>query len=165
MEQAAKNPLETASKSSHRMSGLDALLSRYPDARHLWQVAAAVAPAGFTLDGYLVDGRVVILQQFTDHRRGSWDLYAPASDSGRIDDTLDAIAQPAACRSKRCDYFTHYLAYGPAELTHEGYHAACIKNGEAQKRADEWFKAHPLAVKLPEGLDQLCRTWEARVRA
>lgn len=162
MEQAAKNPLETASKSSHRMSGLDALLNRYPDARGLWQVPEA---GGFTLDAFLIDGRVIILQQFTDHRRGSWDLYAPVSDSNRIDDTLDAIAQPAACRSKRCDYFQHYLAYGPAELTHEGYHAACVKNGEIQKRATAWFEAHPLATNLPEGLDKMCRDWEGRVRA
>lgn len=28
------------------------------------------------------------------------------------------------CFFKRCTYFDHYLAYGPAELTHEGYHAA-----------------------------------------
>lgn len=162
MEQAAKNPLETASKSSHRMSGLDALLNRYPDARGLWQVPEA---GGFTLDAFLIDGRVIILQQFTDHRRGSWDLYAPVSDSNRIDDTLDAIAQPAACRSKRCTYFQHYLAYGPAELTHEGYHAAEVKCAEVQKRATDWFNAHPLATNLPAALDHLCKTWEARVRA
>src|SRR5204863_9347917 len=37
------------------------------------------------------------------------------------------------CRAKKCDYYEHYLAYGPAELTHEGFHAACRSCDEVQK--------------------------------
>jgi len=29
-----------------------------------------------------------------------------------------------ACLRKRCDYFKIYQAYGPAEMTHVGYHSA-----------------------------------------
>ena len=38
------------------------------------------------------------------------------------------------CQHHKCHYFTEYLAKGPADLTHEGYHAAEKKNKEVQAR-------------------------------
>ena len=70
---------------------------------------------------------------------------------------------PAKCREKKCSYFTHYLAFGPPDLTHDGFHAAEVKCEEAQKRASEWYEAHEHKP-LPAALDQLCREWETRVR-
>jgi len=60
-----------------------------------------------------------------------------------------------ACRTKNCDYYRHYLAYGPAELTHIGFHSAevladihfsnCRYNGPA--------------------MCPICLKWESRLRA
>lgn len=59
------------------------------------------------------------------------------------------------CRTKRCDYFESYLAYGPAELTHEGYHAAI-------RRSEEHFKN---CTYNGPGLCSICTNWEKRLRA
>lgn len=68
------------------------------------------------------------------------------------------------CRTKRCDYYQHYLAYGPPELTHEGYHAATRKCIEAQKHLSDWYDQHPTG-QAPRHLMQFASDWEARVRA
>ncbi len=68
------------------------------------------------------------------------------------------------CRTKRCSYYQHYLAYGPKELEHEGYHAAERKCYEAQERVERWFKAHPRGLP-PDHLVKYAEKWEARVRA
>lgn len=73
------------------------------------------------------------------------------------------LAQRWECATKQCTYYQHYLAYGPAELTHIGYHAAerhCI---EAQKRSIAWYEAHPQGEN--PSLDRIAAAWEARVRA
>ena len=59
------------------------------------------------------------------------------------------------CRTKRCTYFAHYLAYGPAELTHEGYHSA-----------ERLCEAH-FANCHYDGPDlcRICTNWEQRLRA
>jgi len=67
------------------------------------------------------------------------------------------------CRTKQCLYFTDYLAYGPPELTHEGYHAAERKCEYWQKRDSEYLQAHPNAIDSP--FRQQCEVWEKRVRA
>jgi hypothetical protein len=59
------------------------------------------------------------------------------------------------CRTKRCDYFRHYLAYGPAELTHEGYHAA--EDLGARHFASCHYEG--------PGLCKTCSNWEMRLRA
>lgn len=69
------------------------------------------------------------------------------------------------CRTQRCGYFRHYLAYGPAELTHEGYHAAEDHCRRAQDRIDEWLEAHPSRGDIPAGLLRMAEAWEKRVRA
>jgi len=59
------------------------------------------------------------------------------------------------CRTEQCTYFRHYLAYGPAELTHKGYHAA-------EDLASKHFaNCHWQS----EGLCPTCSSWERRVRA
>lgn len=59
------------------------------------------------------------------------------------------------CRTKRCDYYRHYLAYGPAELTHIGYHSGCRLSAEHFGNC---------GYKGP-GLCRICSAWEQRLRA
>lgn len=59
------------------------------------------------------------------------------------------------CRTKACDYYRHYLAYGPAELTHIGYHSA-------ERLGSEHFKN--CRYNGPN-LCQTCVRWEQRLRA
>lgn len=73
---------------------------------------------------------------------------------------------PEECRKRQCSYFQHYLAYGPAELTHEGFHAAEKECEKVQQRAMAWMNDHRNDNKpFPESLDKLCRSWETRIRA
>lgn len=66
-----------------------------------------------------------------------------------------AVREWWECRTKRCAYYDHYLAYGPAELTHEGYHAA-------ERRA----LRHMLSCRAWErGECSTCLRWEERLRA
>jgi len=58
------------------------------------------------------------------------------------------------CRTKNCDYYRHYLAYGPADLTHIGYHSA-------ERLADSHFKS----CKYHGIVCDVCRRWEERLRA
>ena len=66
-----------------------------------------------------------------------------------------AIQQWWQCRTKRCDYYRHYLAYGPAELTHIGYHSA-------DRIASEHFKNCRTSH---ERECSICTSWEKRLRA
>ena len=74
------------------------------------------------------------------------------------------IIQRWQCATKQCDYYTHYLAYGPADLTHIGFHNATKKGLAAQQRVMDWYNAHPKG-QAPEGLMRIASNWEARVRA
>lgn len=81
-------------------------------------------------------------------------------------------SQSEECRAKTCGYFTHYLAYGPPGLVHEGYHAAEKKCADMQN-----FYVNHLNTcrKCSNGdmrdcyqekhLAKLAGEWEARVRA
>jgi hypothetical protein len=59
------------------------------------------------------------------------------------------------CRTKRCSYYDDYLAYGPADLTHEGFHSA-------ERKADLHFKNCKYSG--PD-LCPACSRWEKAVRA
>jgi hypothetical protein len=59
------------------------------------------------------------------------------------------------CRMKRCTYYGHYLAYGPAELTHIGYHSA-------ERIASAHFQN--CSYNGPN-LCSVCTKWEERLRA
>ncbi len=75
-----------------------------------------------------------------------------------------AIKQWWLCRNKQCSYYTHYLAYGPADLNHDGYHTAA-------KQCDYWQRRW--AVAEHEGaspailldIERRCEAWERRIRA
>lgn len=66
-----------------------------------------------------------------------------------------AIRQWWECRTKKCTYVQHYLAYGPAELTHDGFHAA------------ERLGSLHFANCRYDGPDlcKTCASWEKRLRA
>jgi len=57
--------------------------------------------------------------------------------------------------NKTCTYYDHYLVYGPAELTHIGFHGA-------ERKANAHFKNCTYAG---EGLCSVCSRWEERLRA
>lgn len=65
---------------------------------------------------------------------------------------------PAQCRQHACGYYTHYLAYGPADLTHEGYHAA-------EKLAIEHLSNCHWELGVGIAPCRTCLDWERRVRA
>ena len=64
------------------------------------------------------------------------------------------------CRTQQCDYYRHYLAYGPADLTHIGYHSAC-------RLSDEHFKncRYEGTGRDNDFICPTCRRWEERLRA
>jgi len=70
------------------------------------------------------------------------------------------------CRTKRCTYYKHYLAYGPADLTHEGFHSAEENCAIWQARQLAWMREHENDdATQPEELINQCEFWEKKVRA
>lgn len=61
-----------------------------------------------------------------------------------------------SCTKKKCDYYQVYQAYGPAELTHIGYHSA-------ERLAIEHFAGHSENPGSSKGC-QDCKTWAHRLR-
>lgn len=59
------------------------------------------------------------------------------------------------CRTKRCEYYRHYLAYGPAELTHIGYHSA-ERLSKAHFDSCQWSQDRACPA---------CSRWEKALRA
>jgi len=61
-----------------------------------------------------------------------------------------------ACTAHQCEFYLGYLAYGPADLSHEGYHSACLK-----------FRQHTDSCNHDWGTGgcPTCLRWEERVRA
>jgi hypothetical protein len=70
-------------------------------------------------------------------------------------DTPPGEHLPEACRRRACAYFQGYLAYGPPELTHDGYHAA-ERLAEAHIGACNWD--------WRRGGCPTCADWERRLR-
>ncbi len=70
-------------------------------------------------------------------------------------DTPPGEHLPEACRRRACTYFQGYLAYGPPELTHDGYHAA-ERMAEAHIGACTWD--------WRRGGCPTCAGWERRLR-
>lgn len=62
---------------------------------------------------------------------------------------------PEACRRRACTYFQAYVAFGPPELTHDGYHAD-ERLAEAHVRACTWD--------WRRGGCPTCADWERRLR-
>lgn len=61
-----------------------------------------------------------------------------------------------ACKRKQCDYYQIYQAYGPADLTHVGYHAG-------ERLAIEHFVSHSENAGSSRGCE-VCKTWAERLR-
>jgi len=92
-----------------------------------------------------------------------------------IRDSIDKLAQELrnlnpdghlsdVCRRKGCSYYKHYLAMGPPDLTHDGFHAAeeiCVKNQEQITRYVELNPDKPIPAELMDRADE----GERRVRA
>ena len=78
---------------------------------------------------------------------------------------------PEECRARTCTYVTHYLAQGPKELEHEGFHAAEERCMVAQKAAGDHFTIHAecgvsgQVCSSMQSLERLALRWEERVRA
>ena len=75
------------------------------------------------------------------------------------------------CRTKRCSYYTHYLAYeeaGEPNLSHDAYHSAEAKCLQVQEWAEKWDEEHkctstPCRHRNP--FESATAFWEKRVRA
>lgn len=80
------------------------------------------------------------------------------------DDVLRIINELDECGRQECDYFKHYLAYGPSELSHEEFHAAVAKCAYWQEKAQKWYDDHE-TDDLPKYIEQQCRLWEKKIRA
>lgn len=100
-------------------------------------------------------------------------LFAIAERLERIAELMEVTQpsnEPEGCQDRTCGYYSHYLAYGSAELTHEGYHAAeqlCLNH---QERVSEHLARCQLCnegLKCPthESLSKVANEWELRVRA
>jgi len=77
-----------------RKPGSQILTERFPNAIELWAVVVkrpGTAIVEFAVTAYSINGHVVILQEFTDQRAGSWDVYVQASESAEIEATLAAV--------------------------------------------------------------------------
>jgi len=60
------------------------------------------------------------------------------------------------CKKKQCDYYQIYQAYGPADLTHVGYHAG-------ERLALEHFVSHSEEPGSSLGCE-VCKSWGERLR-
>jgi hypothetical protein len=90
--------------------------------------------------------------------------FLTLNDPKALEQARDALARYDECAEQACSYYQHYLAYGPPDLTHEGFHAAEKVCESWQKRASDWLDRHPTGM-LPKGLEEACARAEMRVRA
>lgn len=72
---------------------------------------------------------------------------------------------PEECRRHECSYYTHYLAYGGPDLTHEGYHQAEKNCERAQKQVEDWYAGHDYNRRLECPFEKQAAYWERAVRA
>lgn len=76
----------------------------------------------------------------------------------------------AECEARTCTYHRQYLTRGPADLSHEGYHAAEDEAAAAHKRWDEHFNHCPTCAvgmncATMDLLDRQAAMRERRIRA
>ena len=95
------------------------------------------------------------------------DVEEVAHERGKVrayEEVLELLTKLSPCEREECDYFKHYLALGPADLTHGGYHMAAAACERFQLKAEKWYDEHPTG-NLPQFIERGCRFWEAKVRA
>lgn len=88
------------------------------------------------------------------------ELAAQLAENNVLLKVAHSIPDDPACRERKCDYYTHYLAYGPADLTHDGYHAAVTLAEEHHKNC---HICQPGSTST-----KVCNSaakWEERIRA
>ena len=65
------------------------------------------------------------------------------------------------CERQECDYYTHYLRYGPAAMSHAAYHKAVqeclIWQRRAEKELDETSKICESTIHMVTRLEQEVR--------
>jgi hypothetical protein len=65
------------------------------------------------------------------------------------------------CQKEECDYYTHYLRYGPAAMSHAAYHKAVqeclIWQRRAQDELDEARKISESVIRMVTKLEQEVR--------
>jgi len=77
-----------------RPKGSSVMNDAFPLNRPLWQLVAERKNGfsnPFLLTALQINGRVVLLQEFGGAHEGSWDVFVPATDSGKITDTVAAV--------------------------------------------------------------------------
>ncbi len=129
-----------------------------------------------TVEEYLAAARVAIsrgssLVLFPEGRQTPETRLDHAFEALRaLADALEALAGtmaelPEECRQRTCDYFTFYLAQGPKELEHEGFHAATQQYLELAKEETAHLNEHDGGARLSGTRPQdcaACRGYERR---
>jgi hypothetical protein len=71
------------------------------------------------------------------------------------------------CRRHRCEYYSCYLAYGPADMPHETYHMECERASRhfdncryGERQGNTWVTRDGKLTICP-----VCRSFEERLRA
>jgi hypothetical protein len=86
------------------------------------------------------------------------ELTAAVKELVSIARQLVGPEMPEECQTHTCTYYTHYLAYGPADLTHEGFH-------QAERMGDEHIRNCTRTHNAPHAVCPICTRWEVRLRA
>lgn len=100
--------------------------------------------------GYATQDNRAVVEVLTE-------IAAQLAEANEIQRALHPeLTMPAPCQQRKCDYFTDYLAHGPADLTHEGFH-------EASTQAAAHMKACSRIERT--GTCTTCSNWERTLRA
>jgi hypothetical protein len=119
----------------------------FTDIRHVWVQSDAIShwepirsPEGHA------PGSVIWLRD-----GGNIFVYVDPDELARLIDPENACPEPA-----HCSYTNHYLVYGPADLTHGGWHAA-------ERLGRQHFAECRKSTET--GICGTCSEWERRLRA
>lgn len=76
---------------TERIDGADLIVRAFPNAVSLWQKDIRLVNGVHRLEALQIGGKVILVQVYP--KGDGWQAYAPVTDDGRIDATLDAIAK------------------------------------------------------------------------
>jgi hypothetical protein len=80
-----------------RHNGADTIIRAFESARSLWQAEIKLIDGKHAIELISINGTPILVHDYAGGN--GWQAYAPVTDDGRIDATLDAIA--ARCRVER----------------------------------------------------------------